>query len=262
MTTDARTGALSHSDGYFAASRRPLPTLAFLLPLILAYEVCLALVLRSGDGLQTNTVEAHRQLLAFFTRVGIAPGGGLHLGGIVIVVVLIIWHFLSRDRWRFSFGTIAGMAAEAFALAIPLLLLGSLISRGVPAAGTSGAFNDLDLLSKMAISVGAGLYEELGFRMILIAALHTLLVDVGRLPHRFGIGLAIVVSAIAFTTYHDLNGPDGTPSARRVIFLLIAGLYFGLIYATRGFGIVVGTHAIYDILTVLLTALSTAPETD
>ena len=156
MTIDARTGAHPTSDGYFAASRRPLPTLAFLLPLIVAYEVCLALVLRSGDGLQTNTVEAHRQLLAFFSRVGIAPGGGLHLGGIVIVVVLIIWHFLARDRWRFSFGTIAGMAAEAFALAIPLLLLGSMISRGVPAAGTGGEFNDLDLLSKMAISVGAG----------------------------------------------------------------------------------------------------------
>lgn len=260
MKRDAHLAPVSGGDGYLAISRQPLTTLVFLLPLIVAFEACLALVLRSGDGLTTNTVEAHRQLLAFFSRFGIAPGGGLYLGGIVIVVVLFVWHLLRRDRWRVSWPLLMGMGAESLLLAVPLLLLGSLISGGMATVPPAG-FSSLDLMSQMAISVGAGLYEELAFRMILIAALHTLLVDIGGLPDRLGTTIAIIVSAIAFTTYHDLHGPDGVLSYARVVFLLAAGGYFGAIYAVRGFGIVVGVHAAYDILTVLLSHFAAAAAT-
>ena len=33
---------------------------------------------------------------------------------------------------------------------------------------------------------------------------------------------------------------------------ILAGLYFGVIYLIRGFGIVVAVHAFYDILTVAI----------
>ena len=71
---------------YWVGARRPLQVLAFLLPLIVAYELCLALLLPTGDGLRVNTVEAHKTLLTFFAAFGIAPTGGLYLGGLAIVV--------------------------------------------------------------------------------------------------------------------------------------------------------------------------------
>ena len=57
----------------------------------------------------------------------------------------------------------------------------------------------------MSISIGAGLYEELLFRMMLIAVLHTLLVDVGKLASPVGATIAVVISAAAFTAYHPLK---------------------------------------------------------
>jgi len=238
---------------YLRRARRPLYILAFLLPLIIAYEICLAMLLPTKDGLGVNTVLAHKSLLQFFDAFGVGDAGGLFLGGLVIVLVLLIWHLLLRDPWRVDPGVPVVMAVESAVLAVPLLVASVVITRTLAmATGGPPGFAELGLWSKMAISVGAGLYEELVFRMLLIAVIHTLLVDLGKAPHWLGAGIAIVVSAAAFTWYHDLRAPDGSISPSKVTFYLVAGLYFGLIYTLRGFGIVVGVHAAYDIMTVLL----------
>jgi len=242
--------------GYWHSARRPLQILALLLPPIIAYELCLALLLPTADRQHVNTVEAHRRLLDFFAHLGVPRTGGLYLGGLVIILVLLIWHLLLRDRWRVDPLVVAFMALESFLLSIPLLLLGQLIAHNPLAASlpVQTTFADLDVFSQMAISVGAGLYEELVFRMVLIAVLHTLLVDVGKVPHAVGAAIAILVSAVAFTFYHDLRDAAGGLSGRRVGFYLAAGLYFGAVYVLRGFGIVVGVHALYDVIAVLLSA--------
>ena len=88
--------------------------------------------------------------------------------------------------------------------------------------------------------------------MVLIAMIHTLLVDVAKMSHVAGFAIAIAISALAFTWYHDLRGADGALSLTRIVFYFLAGLYFGLVFALRGFGLVVGAHAAYDIITVIL----------
>jgi hypothetical protein len=238
---------------YWSRAKRPLQILVFLLPLILAYELCLALLLAD------TTVEAHERLLSFFAAFGVTTAGGLILGGLAIVVVLLVWHVLERDAWHVDLRTTGLMALESLALAIPLFGLSMLVSSSAPLAAPAPGpvrFEDLGFLSQIAISVGAGLYEELAFRMILIAVIHTLLVDVAKMTHFAGAAIAIVISAAAFTWYHDLLGPDGTVSGRRVIFYFLAGVYFGLVYVARGFGLVVGVHAVYDIITVVAGALA------
>lgn len=241
---------------YWHAARRPLQVLVFLAPLIVAYELCLALLLQTGDGLRVNTVEAHKTLLTFFTALGVAPTGGLYLGGIVMLVVLLAWHVLARERWRVEGSVLLLMAIEVLIWTVPLLLLSHLIAARpeLTAAPTGPTFAQLDLPSRMAISVGAGLYEELVFRMIIIAMVHTLLVDLGKASELTGSTIAVLVSAAAFTFYHQLRGPDGAISTRKVLFFSAAGLYFGTLFLLRGFGIVVGVHALYDIVTVILTA--------
>ena len=56
----------------------------------------------------------------------------------------------------------------------------------------------------------------------------------------------------AFAAYHDPIGPDGRLQIVRMLALLVAGSYFGLVYIVRGFGIVVAVHAIYDILALIV----------
>lgn len=242
-------------EGYWHDARRPLNILAFLFLPILAYELGLALVLRSEAGVLTN--KAHESLLHFFDAFGVSATGSLYLGGVVIIVVLLIWHVLNRESWRVQPATLGLMLIESMVLTLPLLVLGQMIARSaVPAfaaqAVDSGSIAGLSTSAKLAISVGAGLYEELVFRMLLIAALHFFLVDVLKATHPVGFTVAVVVSAAAFTWYHDLAGAGGDLSMQRLLFFFVAGLYFGAVFALRGFGIVVAVHAIYDVVTILL----------
>ena len=273
--------APSREEGYAALSKRPLQILLFLSPLIVAYELALIFVLDRGrEG--TVTVAAHRAILRLLQEMGFPPSVVLSLGGIALVVLLLAWHVLRRDRWRADPMVAVGMAAESMVLAIPLLAVATLladagamaaevamlapptpaVAQGELASPDATGGPRFGVAGAIAISIGAGLYEELFFRWMLIAVLHTLLVYLGRMADRTGTTLAVIASAIAFTAYHDLSpaaaaaGEAGLVIAGvdvpRAAFLLIAGLYFGAVYAVRGFGIVVGLHATYDIVTVLL----------
>jgi hypothetical protein len=247
---------LDASADYLDVSRKPLQILAFLLPLIVVYEFALSFVLDSQANVRT--VLAHRYLVQFFDAFNIAPQGGLHLGGVAVIAVLLTWHVLNRDAWNVNVKALGFMAIESLILALPLLVLGQVIQKAAAAnldlAATNQTLDEMSLWSKFAISIGAGLYEELMFRMLLIAVLHTLLVDVMKASHHLGAAIAIIVSAALFTWYHPLGH-----SFQRLIFFFIAGVYFGSVYVTRGFGIVVGTHALYDIITFTLGS-SNAPD--
>ncbi len=214
---------------------------------MILYEVGLLLLFPRHPEILLNL--AHEGLLRVFATFGVTIGLGLP--GLALVVVLVLWQILSRDPWRPRWAVPPLMAVESVLTAMPLLVAAQLLAHVVPAAGgASGGFDgqiaELDVGSKLVISLGAGLYEELVFRMLLIAMIHTILVDVGRASHAVGAGVAIAVSAAVFTWYHPLQGADGLLSIRRVLFFAIAGVYFGLLFVFRGFGIAVGAHAAYD----------------
>lgn len=238
------------ANAYFDASKKPLQILVFLLPLVIAYEIGLAFFLPTDEGV-VITVKAHQTLLGFFDTFGISAAGGLYLGGAALVIVLFIWHILTKDKWKIDVSAWGLMVAESIVLTIPLIVLAQILpssagSEDVPLnlAMAGSELETLSIWSKFTISVGAGLYEELLFRMLLIAVIHTLLVDVVKINASSGATIAVIISAIAFTIYHPL---DGTGS---MAFYFLAGLYFGSVYVVRGFGIVVGVHAIYDIIMV------------
>ncbi len=258
-------------DGfYWDQSRLPLQILIFLLPLIVAYEIGLALVLRRDGDVLTN--QAHRTILEFFDSFHIGLTGGLLLGGVLVVVILLAWHVLARERWRWSARVAGLMLVESVMLALPLLVIGQVIQQfgntNTPLAATwlalqqgasassEVALGDLGLAAGIAIAIGAGIYEELVFRMMLIAIVHTILVDIAKASHMIGAGVAVVVSAAAFAFYHPLRDAGGSIMPLRLTFYLAAGLYFGLVYVARGFGIVVGVHAIYDIIAIGMTSLT------
>ena len=105
----------------------------------------------------------------------------------------------------------------------------------------------LEWRSEILFAIGAGIYEELMFRLIGIAALHALLVSLLALPEKYGAAGAVIISALAFSAYHFTTrdfawGEFG--------FYTLAGIYFAGIYVGRGFGIVAATHAVYDLLWV------------
>jgi hypothetical protein len=236
------------AQGYFEASRRPLEILFFLLPFIAIYEYELVRVLRSPDGFLTNG--AHLAILRLFDVLGFGPSA-LSLPGLLIVAILLGWNASRRAPWIVDLGVCLRMLLESVALALPLLVFAQIVVRALPLAGVDD-FGALSLGARIAVSIGAGLYEELVFRLLLIWLLTTVLGDLAGFKRNVSMPIAIGLSALAFTLYHPLHGADGALIAQRFVFYLGAGIYFGVLFAVRGFGIVVATHALYDIATAFL----------
>ncbi|MDA0213890.1 MAG: CPBP family intramembrane metalloprotease [Planctomycetota bacterium] len=256
----AGSSDVSHSrrggeKSYFDRSKQPLEILGLIAPLVLLYEIWLLFFFHGSEGTLTNA--AHESLLRFFSNFGVDPSRlnlpTLALPAVSLIVVMIVWQILVRKPWSIHLPTVAGMAIESALFALSLLVLAQLISRGfVPALPDS--ISQLSPFGKVAISIGAGLYEEMIFRMILLGLLHTVFVDLFRMPERWGIGVAIGISAVLFALYHPLRTEAGVLDVRRATFFLVAGVFFGILFVVRGFGIAVATHSFYDIAVVLLLA--------
>ena len=141
------------------------------------------------------------------------------------------------------------MAAESFFLAAPLVALGLIAAMHLPLnLPAQASVAPADRPAVLVMAVGAGIYEELVFRLIGFAVLHLLLVDLIGLKPRLGTALTLVASAALFSAYHYLGREAFDPQT--FAFRTAAGLWFGAIFLTRGFGVTAGAHAAYDLLIV------------
>ncbi|MDP6692928.1 MAG: CPBP family intramembrane metalloprotease [Phycisphaerales bacterium] len=235
---------------YTDLSRQPSYILAFLTPLIVYYEISLFV---ADKNIQ---IKAHDALVRFFELFDMPPTKGLFLGGVAIITILAIQHIMSRERWSIEPKVVAGMAIESVLLTFPLLAFGTMLA-GVIAAASPTVLSDLGLSERIAVSIGAGLYEEFLFRMLLIAGVHTIACNLFKQSNLVGLTSGVIISAITFAAYHDFPN-FGTLGATALFFYSIAGIYLGLIFVNRGFGIAAGTHAAYDIVaTTLLASIAT-----
>jgi membrane protease YdiL (CAAX protease family) len=230
-------------ETYGRLSTRPLHVLVFLLPLMVLYEVGSIWYLSNpGQGVM-ETIGARSILGGFFDLFGAAS---LHLPPILLAVVLLVWHALERDSWKLRPYVLLGMTLESCVWMLPVLVFSHLM--GSRMAGMSPApLAEHTWQAKLTLSVGAGIYEELLFRLILITLVHLVLVDLMKLSEGVGFVVAAVVSALAFALYHDVARHDTI----KFLFLAGAGVYFAVLYIMRGFGIAVATHALYDVVVLI-----------
>src|SRR5205823_7956953 len=95
--------------------------------------------------------------------------------------------------------------------------------------------------------IGAGIYEEVLFRLVLLCGTVRLL-EWAKIPRQYSILPVGLAGALAFAAVHHL-GAYGEPFDGFVfLFRTLAGCYFALLFCVRGFGIAVGAHACYDII--------------
>ena len=159
----ATDGAAANEPGYWAVSRAPLTSLVFALPLVLAYE---GGVLLLGRGTPRNGADVWlRQTL---DALGF---GSYFLLPTLTVVGLLAWHHIEHDRWHVRPGVLVGMALECGIWAAVLLgsarLQGRLWPDFLPLAVGPGREG---VLARVIGFCGAGLYEEVLFRLLILPA--------------------------------------------------------------------------------------------
>jgi len=235
-----------HADsaGYFALSRTPLTSLVFALPLVLAYE---GGVLLLGRGMPRNGADVWlRQLL---DALGF---GSYFLLPALTVLGLLAWHHVEHDRWHFSPGVLLGMAAESVLWAIVLVGLARVQERLWPlaiAAAVPDAWNGF--FSRFVGYCGAGLYEEVLFRLLLLPAVAWMLRRLGSGPGE-ALVTAVLVTSGLFSLAHYVGPLGDVFDVYSFTFRMLAGVFFACLFLMRGFGIVAGAHAVYDMLVGLL----------
>lgn len=227
------------AETYWVESRRPLASLVFIAPLLVAYET--GVLLLGTEQVRNGADVWLRQLLDL---VGF---GQYFLLPALTVSTLLAWHYLTREPWQLSRGLVSGMAAESIALAVCLRLI--LHAQGLffpqwPAPLTVS----LGPVMVRAVSyLGAGIYEELLFRLMLLAPMAWGLRRLGSKPAASCIA-AVVVTSLLFTAAHHV-GPGGYHFVWfDFVFRFLAGVFFSILFLYRGFGIAAGAHAGYDIL--------------
>lgn len=234
------------SDSYWDVTHRPLQCLVFLLPLVIAYELGMAMYYHNAPPAMKPSLAAEELLLWFFSLFG---GTGAYLPGAVLVAVLMVWHIATRNPWRVPGQPLFGMAGESVLLAIPLLFMhGRLASLQALAEIPVASSAQPPAMQEMLLSVGAGIYEELLFRLIIIGLLNLLLIDICGMKQVAGVAAAVIVSSLLFAFHHyPPIGSDQSWSASEFAFRAAAGAYLAAVFVLRGFGLAVGCHTMYDV---------------
>jgi hypothetical protein len=231
--------------GYFTATRHPWPCLLFLLPLLAAYEGGIVWLGGTHPEALRNGADTwlHWGLEAFgLSQLYWAPG--------LIALVFLAWSWGRRhDRPDDLVELLIGMGLESMIFAGGLLALNRSVG---PLLDHLGIALDLTPATDQALAnaitfVGAGIYEEVLFRLVLFGGLYWLLRRLD-MPFLLAFPTAGVTAAALFAAAHHA-GPYGESFDGYVFFFrTVAGCYFTLLFQFRGFGIAVGAHACYDVL--------------
>lgn len=242
--TTTRPNTPRHPAGQRGALARPLDALVFLAPLMLLFGGATHM----ADGrldVSPDRVTAYalvNQFLRLFGPVAAwAPAGA-------VTIILLATHAAARQPWRVHWGQVAWMYGEACLFALPLLLL----NQSMPLGGFSE--NDAAWFADLALGVGAGVYEELVFRLVFISIFVLVGADLLRLD-RGGVAVgAVILSALLFAAHH--HQPLGVEPFTwgRFVFRSLAGTYLAVIFWYRGYGPAAGCHAAYNVIIVALSA--------
>jgi Type II CAAX prenyl endopeptidase Rce1-like len=240
--------------GYLAATRSATYGFLAALPLFVLYEV--GVVLAGGtSGVRVGADVWLKNLLA---AVGI--GGWVALGVLVLLGGVFVVAAERNRRPALVPRYFAGLVVESLIYAVVVAFIvgtavGFLfngwvtIGRPAPVAMAMQAAQQLPLSLQLALSIGAGLYEELVFRVFLVGGLfwftRRFLKD-----QKGAYVVAALVGAAVFSAVHYI-GPYGDAfTLSSFTFRFLFGLALNALFLVRGFGVAAWTHALYDVFVV------------
>jgi len=231
---------------YWREARRPLTSLAFILPALAIYEIGVLLL---GPAAMRNGADLW--LRDFLELFGL---GQYFLLPVLTAALLMAWHHTTGDNWQVSAGVLAGMLLECVVMGLTLVAIGrvqgtllqSLVGPGNHSVAAQWSLRHWSIAGRTVGFLGAGIYEELLFRLMLLPMAVGLWQLAGG-SRRMRLVVAIVVTSLIFSGAHYW-GPQGERfEAYSFLFRFLAGGFFGLLFVHRGFGVAAGTHALYDI---------------
>ena len=245
-------GGLRH---YLTVTRGPWYGFVFALPILLGYEV-LIWVFRGREVINGADAVISRTLQPVMMLFG---GSREHLLAVLLALGgLACWRahrrlYAGQDDGRLRATFFGGMFVES---AIYALFFGVAVNRVMEALLPQGLLQvgggRGGPIFNLTMALGAGIYEELFFRVIVMGGMALLLVRWGKLSPFAGWLIAAFVSSLVFSAFHYVGALGDPFELQSFMFRFVAGLLLAGLYGLRGFGIAVWTHALYDVLVMVL----------
>ncbi|MHC5173568.1 MAG: CPBP family glutamic-type intramembrane protease, partial [Planctomycetota bacterium] len=194
-------------NSYAERTSRPICALMYLIGFMLAFVVGTILITMSQ-----SLAEPQIRVVAFIwvqnimKFLGFSPRLALIGTPLVVVVILLALQFTSQTPWRVKFEDLFLMAGECVLLTIPLIVLSLLLNREPPATHVAALAAQVAeapnlLWVDIVTGIGAGIYEELIFRLVLICLLMLLFQDLFGMKKKTAVVLSVVISAVLFSVH-------------------------------------------------------------
>ncbi len=228
---------------YLTVSKSPLYSFIFTLPLFLLYEVGIFLISsRDIDQLRNGADVLMRQVLESFGIYGMYGFGGTFLIGFLIAFIRQKKNLRTSEiESRFLLIMFFESIAWATLLVIMMIKIPTFLSLS----------NEDHLIQQVVLAIGAGIYEEFVFRVLLIsglAILFGLIFNWGEFGKTF---LSVIISSAIFSIFHFFGSYGDTFSFPLFFVRFFAGIFLAMIYIFRGFGITAYAHSIYDLFVLV-----------
>ncbi len=224
-------------QNYFQESHNPYYSIVAALPLLIAYEILLMMT-RNPYWQVRNAADVWlREILFMFDLT--SRQATFAMITILFVLIPFVHPKYGPLKWRY-FGFIFIEST------IYSLLFGAVIHSILHAIFLASPMMQDSFLQNVALSLGAGLFEEFFFRVLLLNVLFWGLKLFLKNTTISGL-ISIFLAAFLFSLSHYI-GPLSDPfDLYSFLFRMTAGLIFTVIYFLRGFAVAAYTHALYDI---------------
>lgn len=244
-TSTAKEGGAPR--GYLEQSRDLWNSFFLVLPLLLVYQAGLFL----SGGATGNGADLTIYLVQTWGWNALLWFNGLLIAvGVVGVVV-------ARKQRRFEPRIALPVALESTAYAFLIgVVITWVLNRLMPAmfiplaeGGAQGLPGGI--LDRVCLALGAGVNEEFVFRLGMFGGLTWALT--GPLTKSKAAWTAVAISSVLFSLAHYL-GPEPF-AVYTFLYRFLAGAFFCGLFWFRGFAVAVYTHAIYDVLVMVVFPL-------
>jgi len=210
------------------------------LPLLLAYEL-LIIYTQSNYWVRRNAADVW--IRTFLTAFDLKAQ---HLTFVMIGILLALIPIAKMRSKGISIkiNYFFLMLLESFAYSVILGVVLQFILLRLGGLSASGFGNDV--LQNIALSLGAGFFEEIVFRVLLL----NLLLFLSKLFFKISlvtVVFSVLVSSLLFSISHYVGSMADSWQLYSFMFRWIAGMLFTVLYFIRGFAITAYTHALYDI---------------
>jgi len=227
---------------YYEHSRDLATSFLFVIPLLALYELGM---LFTGSTVKNAADVAVKT--PFHLLFGREAALVFNLA-VIVGLFVVMWH--QDERHRLNFNIFLPMLVES---AVYAIFFGRLVAfllyklfpfvLAVPMGG--------GLVRSLLLSIGAGVYEEILFRFMLLGGLYAIFVKLTPLNDTLCAFASIILASLLFSWMHYVGPMGDRMLGQSFCFRFLAGIILSVIYIFRGLGIPAYTHAIYDVLLVI-----------